>query len=414
MSEELPVNKTEEQTLVSPDSVVVAPEMLEEIETVTEEVSLLGMIIDVEVEESVRFEVERTIKENEESLNRTRLRENEISLRSILDNVNYEAIKVALTVEALQENLRRLQAIPQETQELIEQDLLLPEQRISIEVQQEYTRTTFQLDLTIEELDIPEMALRLVDFQVMCELEHKLSDLYPVQFPAIIRQLVELCEARMTKLKPMLGYEALQKHMLQLYVPYFSCFPYSLNILAMRITAATIASLRGKVMTTYALGALTQQTVKCKALAPPIEQRTLETKIVSSGKTSLDAIPAKFSLNATENLDEEDEVPLGKDAQGHPYYWLALRFTYSIPYKIRRLMAIMSGMPENYKYALYFSIGGLPSRYSTWKMKWLSVPEAKYLTYSRDKTVRDMIIKYNVKRGYFYQRYGKYYKKRRV
>jgi hypothetical protein len=299
-------------------------------------------------------------------------------------------------------------------QMLDKQYQLTPLQRQQLEVDREVSRQQFDPLLTVEELEIPEIALRLVDFQAMCALEARLAELYPIQFHSIIGQLVELCENKISKLQTMVGYEALQKHMLQIYVPYFSCFPYSLNILAMRITAATMQALAHKAITLYEMGAYSIQMTKPTLGIVVVENRTLETKVVLSGKPLSDAVPTKNAIYATEDITDEDEVPLAKDNLGHPYFWMMLRYAFSMPYYLRRLLAIATGMPENYKYGLYFGIGGLPSRYSTWKQKFLHVPEAKLMKYSADKTVMDLIKKYNAKKGFFYRRYGRYYNKRRV
>jgi hypothetical protein len=301
-----------------------------------------------------------------------------------------------------------------EEQLLERQYTMTPLQRQELEVDRELSRQQFEPEVTVEELDLPDIACRLIDFQAMCTLQAKLSQLYPAQFQQILSQLIKMCEGKLSQLETMTGYEALQKHMMQIYVPYFSCFPYSLNMLAMRVDATTMSKLSGKAITLYEMGAYSLQMISPTNGIVLVENQTLEVKVILSGKPLSEAIPTKKSIYATESIDSEDEVPIAVDNLGHPYFWMMLRYAYSMPYYLRKMMAAMSGMPENYKYALYFGIGGLPSRYSTWKMKWRKTPEAKYLKYSADKNVMDLIKKYQAKKGGFYRRYGVYYNKRRV
>jgi hypothetical protein len=300
-----------------------------------------------------------------------------------------------------------------EEQLLNQQYVISPERKTELEVQRQLVQQRYEPEAEIEELETPVRMYDITDFQALSAIELALSQLYPTQFNSIMGQLFQLCEAKATFLPAMIGFEALQRHMMEIYVPYFSAFPYSLNLLAMRITAANMYIFQHKTATLYAMGAMQAQMVKCKWQINVCEYRTLETKIVASGKTFIDAIPTKISLEATEDLDEDEVIPLINDTTGHPMLWMVLRYAYKLPYRIRRLIAVMTGMPENYKYGLYFGIGGLPSRYSTWKQKWLKNTEAQYLNYSINKDTMDMIRRYQAKRGYFYARYGKYYDKRR-
>lgn len=402
------------ENIVSPDSVITANEMFSEVESAVQEVVEMVKQITSTVQEQVERgeELQRKVKEAMEQNQKTPLLEGTVGELISLSILN-QALSLKSGYE-LREQYESLLMPTLQEQLLMKQEAITPLQAQELGIQRQLIKVQSEPPITIEQLDLPTIELLYTDFQTMCALELQLERLYPNQCPTIRQQLTVMCEQRVSRLHILQGYEALQKQMIQMYVPYFSCFPYSLNILAMRITAATISALLNKTMTLYALGAQQQQMTACKYMLMPCENRTLQTKVVASGKTLNEAVPSKFSLKATENLDDEEEVPLGTDYTGHPFFWMTLRYAYSMPYYIRRILAIMTGMPENYRYGLYFGIGGLPSRHSTWKQRWLGAPEAKYLHYSVDTDVMNLIHKYQSKRGFFYMRYGQYYKKKRV
>jgi hypothetical protein len=257
-------------------------------------------------------------------------------------------------------------------------------------------------------------AINLIDHTVLCELDKLLWETNPTTVTQITQQLVEMCEKKTSRLQPIQGQEAVQKHLLQLYVPMFMTFPFTLNMMALRLSMLTRQAMLGKSMTLYYMGATQAQAIKQKHQLACCEQRRLETKQVSSGKPSSDAIPEKFSVGYTHALTEEEKVGLIKDIRGSELPFMALRYAYSIPYWLRRFVAIHMGMPENSRYALYFGIGGLPTRRSTWRYDFMKYPEAKYLQYSADQHIMKLIRKIQIRRGHYIKRYGKYYKRRRV
>jgi hypothetical protein len=306
-----------------------------------------------------------------------------------------------------------LRYVPEE-EELLTKKLTTRQQLIVQQQRRRHvTRVAKVLDSIVEK-PAPPIALNLIDHTALCTLDSVLYELYPDQLQLIVQQLVQMCEKKAKFISVMVGYEALQKQLLQLYVPNFMNFPFTLNMLAMRITALSRQALLNKSMTVYIMGASQASMLKTKYTITPADFRRIESKYVSSGKPESDAVPEKFSVGYTERLTEEEKVGLIRNMKGKELPFMALRYAYSMPYWLRRFIAIHMGYPENAKYALYFGIGGLPTRRSTWRYDFLKYSEAKYLNYSADEHVRNLIKKIQTKRGHFLKRYGKYYRKRRI
>jgi hypothetical protein len=261
---------------------------------------------------------------------------------------------------------------------------------------------------------LPTIALNLIDHTALCILDKELWQTYPTQVQQILQQIKEMCEKKTFHITPLPDYIALQEHLLQTYSTAHATHPFLLNMLAMRLTAMSMQVLKNIPMTIYYVGAVQQQMMQCKYQLTCCENRRLETKYVSSGKPTTEAVPEKYSVGWTPKLTGDEKVGIPKNMKGQELIFMALRYAYSMPYWIRRMIAIHTGMPENSKYALYFGIGGLPTRRSTWRYDFLKYPEAKYLQYSADEHIRKLIQKYSAKRAYFYKRYGRYYRKRRV
>lgn len=277
----------------------------------------------------------------------------------------------------------------------------------------EITRLERYTQETQERL-LPTIALNLIDFTALCTLDKELWQTYPDQVLQILQQIKEMCEKKTFHITPIPTYIALQEHLLQTYSTAHATHPFTLNMYAMRLTAMSKQILEECPMSIYLVGATQAQCTKCKYALAVCEQRRLETKLVASGKTSTEAIPEKFSVGYTPKLTGDEKIGVPKNIKGQELTFLALRYAYSMPYWLRRFVAISMGMPENSKYALYFGIGGLPTRRSTFRYSFLKYPEIKYLQYSADEHIRKLIAKYDARRAYFYKRYGKYYRKRRV
>jgi hypothetical protein len=296
------------------------------------------------------------------------------------------------------------------SQPMLEEEIAHTRGRITLrqkqELQQERIfRTRLQRRLSeIESLDPPELSLRAIDQTVLCTLDKYLYELYPIQVNQIAQQMVEACEARTNRIKPLVGYEALQKQLLQLYMPSLMTHPFTLNMMALRLSALTVPKLLHKTVTFYYMGAMQAEGLKTKSLIIPCEARRQETKATASGKTSNEAVPEKFSVAVTTNFTGDEKVGIPKDNKEREVTFMMLRYAFSMPYWLRRMVAIHMGMPENSKYALYFGIGGLPTRRTTWRYDFLKYPEVKYLRFSTDKKIQNLIQKYQSKRLSFYTR----------
>jgi hypothetical protein len=336
--------------------------------------------------------------------------------------------KLMIAVHAIETFNKTTMLPPEQRQQIVtnllrtplEEDIAVLKRRIPLRQeheQQTYRRTQTRLQRylhPIEERLLPEIALRLIDHTALCLMDKYLYETYPIETTQIVQQLVKACEAKTTRVQPLLGYEALQKQIMQLYLYPLMTHPFTLNLTALRITALTMSALLHKAATLYMVGANQAQAIKPKSLMQPCTKQRLETKHVASGKTITEAVPEKFSVADTDDLTEDTDVNEPKNLFGQEGIFLSLRYAYGMPYKIRRLIAIHMGMPENHKYALYFGIGGLPTRRSTQRFTQRKYSEAAMLNYSRDQYVMKAIQQYNTRRASFYARYGKYYRKRRL
>jgi hypothetical protein len=226
--------------------------------------------------------------------------------------------------------------------------------------------------------------------------------------------MVKAAESRTNRIKTLMGSEALQKQLIQLYMPSQMTHPFTLNIMALRMSALTMPFLLGKSMTIYYMGAMQAEGLKLNEATMPALNRNIITKATASGKTPNESVPSKFAVGFTKDFTGDEKVGVPKDHNKNETLWLMLRYAFAMPYWLRRMIAIQTGMPENSKYASYFGIGGLPSRYSTWRYKFWQYPEARYLKFSVNQDVMNLIMKYQSKRGAFYARYGAYYTKTRV
>ena len=223
-----------------------------------------------------------------------------------------------------------------------------------------------------------------------------------------------MCVLRQTYVMEKPKLKTLQKLIMQLYVPYFHARPYTMNLLSIRTSPVTLKYLKQKSATYYIYGCAEYEMFKQKPLVKACEKRRQETKFMASSSGCGATRPIKFSQGYTDSLTGEEKVGIPKDTTGKELLWLGLRYAYSMPYWIRRMIAMHMGMPENHKYARYFGIGVIPSRRKTWRKYERHFPEAQYLHYSVDKQVMQAIKRYRKRYRETYPERGKRRYRRRI
>lgn len=224
----------------------------------------------------------------------------------------------------------------------------------------------------------------------------------------VLQKILKMCTAKQWYCETIVGLEALTELLLQMYVYAFMEYPRTAVMFAMKVSPITMMLLSGKVASIYGVCSMQAQHIKTKSLMVACQKRKLRTKGVASGKPKLIMVAIKQFIGAILKLAKESLVGVGKDATGNEMFFIALRYAYSLPFFMRRWFARQFGMPENHKYARYFGIGCIPTRYAKKSWKRARYPEAQYLTYSRDQYVMNAIRKYQSRHGAGRSRSGFY------
>jgi hypothetical protein len=307
-----------------------------------------------------------------------------------------------------------LEPTPHEQQEIYEESSVPSQEMETLKTQQQITPQQLELHVTqrnilierqkqirqIEQIPIPQASINITDQTVLATLDKILFMQHPIETMQIARQLIQMCEAKTTKITRIQGYEALQKAMLQYYIPAFMEFPNTMNMYGIRLSALTHILLQGKSLTYYMMGSVSAQEMKQKATLQTCETQRLETKTISTGKQAIEEAPTKFREGETDNYTGNEKVGIPKDLMGKDLLWLALRYAFAMPYWLRRFIAMHFGMPMEHKYADYFGIGVIPTRRSLYRFNREKFPEeVKYLNYSADEYIMKMIRKYNARYG---------------
>lgn len=240
-------------------------------------------------------------------------------------------------------------------------------------------------------------AISLIDHTAFCSLEAYLWQTRPLQVTQVLGELLKTVTRKTWYVDHIVGLESLTKLMMQMYLYAFMEFPMCLNILGLRVTPLTMLVLRHKVASVYMTHAMECQDVRTRPYLGTVQARKIETKLVVSERSRTEVIPRKENIAVTTDLTEDTRVSTGRDGQWKDMFFTMLRYAYSMPFWLRRWLARTYGMPENHKYARYFGIGCIPTRYARYSRKERFMPEATYLTYSRDEKIMKEIIRYNMR-----------------
>ena len=334
-------------------------------------------------------------------------------LMNYIRMAHYFNITQILPPKERTETINKLLLTPLEEQE-IEAKGILPLRRIQDQKlkRQHITRLEKWLETQKEHILSP-MACTLIDHTALCLMDKYLWTSLREETEQILDQLKHMTISKSRYIPALPPIEAIQKQMLQLYVPLMHTHPFSVNLLALRLSMLTEEPLKNERLTIYYYGSIPAEAVKTKPFMLLATEQLLISKAISSGKPRHDAISTKIIAGGTESFTGDEIVDRPRNPRSRETMFMALRYLYQMPYWIRRMMAVHYGMPENHKYANYFAIGGLPRRGTKFWHELNRVPEARYLQYSADEYVAKIIRKYNARRRAFYARYGEYYKRKR-
>jgi hypothetical protein len=237
-------------------------------------------------------------------------------------------------------------------------------------------------------LKLSRFSINLTEQTAFAMLESYLWRNFPLQVYQILGVLLKQAISKTWYLERIEGLEPLEKLMLQMYVYAFMEFPLSLNVLGLRVTPLTMFVLKHRPASMYMTYTMLKQEAMNKSLMLSALLRKPELKGVLAGKSKREHVPLKENIGVTEDLTEETVVSTGKDNMGKEWFFTAMRYAYSIPFWIRRRLVRNMGMPESHKYARYFGIGCIPTRYAKYSWKRRIMPEESGILFRRDEWLK--------------------------
>jgi len=240
----------------------------------------------------------------------------------------------------------------------------------------------------VREIALSRTSINLVDQTAFTRLESWLWQNFPLQTYQILGTLLKQSISKQWYLERIVGLEDLQKLMLQMYIYAFMEFPLQMNLLGMKVTPLTMSVLRGRVASIYETYVMQNQQLKPKALLMAVQRRKPETKLIVRTKGKQEQVPLKEGIGTTPSIDEETIVSTGRDMFGKEAFFTALRYAYSLPFWLRRRLARNFGMPENHKYARYFGIGCIPTRYARYSWKYRRYSAESFTYFRRDEWLK--------------------------
>jgi len=248
-------------------------------------------------------------------------------------------------------------------EEIIERKRILPTyqaQTVELERQTRLKRQKIEEEMRLYRLH--HNSILMIEQTIFATLESWLYQHYPTQVLQVLGKLVEQCIKKQWYMKRIEGLEHLQRMMGEMYQYIMMEYPRAYNMIALRVTPLTMTMLRHRRGSIYATMSAQKQEIKQKTTLISATKQKETTKHILKGKRRYTIVPQREHIGTTEDLTEETPVSTGKDDFGREWFFTALRYAYSIPYWIRRLIARTMGMPENHKYARYFGIGCIPTR----------------------------------------------------
>jgi hypothetical protein len=314
-----------------------------------------------------------------------------LNVQRLMTQIGFTNVMKHVPLAQPKESLRQLSALlsPSFEEERALQRHVLPINKIEeLSMERVQRLRPEEIRQQIRQIALSRTSINLIDQTAFAMLESYLWKNFPLQVYQILGELLEQVVRKSWYLDRISGLESLEKLMLQMYVYAFMEFPLSLNMLGMKVTPLSMTVLRNRTASIYMTYWMQNEDEETKQYIGTVQARKPETKAVTSGKTKQELVPNKENIGTTENLTEDTLVSAGRDMQGKEGLFLALRYAYSMPFWLRRMLARNLGMPENHKYARYFGIGCIPTRYARYSWKYRRYSEESFTNFRRDEWLK--------------------------
>jgi hypothetical protein len=289
----------------------------------------------------------------------------------------------------VEEGISRLLEIPEEAQRL----LLKTPLGTRLEQIERFKRMQdlkpVERLLGIERLKLDRPAVMSLEQTILSMLE---SLLYTTRYDdvnIIMQELMAMVEERRryARIEPRL--EALTKHLLQQYMPYFMEPPQEHNMIGLRLSLMTMQWLKNKSVTLYATMAGQGQTMKQKAELMSCEPRQERQKSLALLKKELEWFNVVLGLTGSKELKLSDNVPLFPDFMGKPIVTVTLLQVASMRFLLTDNYSKVIGFPENKWYLVYPRIEVIITRTGVRMRRRMRVPEWYYTNFRRDEYLKN-------------------------
>jgi len=268
---------------------------------------------------------------------------------------------------------------------------ILPQREIEREqTARRETLRTEEIKQKVRLLKLHQQAITCIEQRALANLESYLYTFQLEWYEKILLKIIDMCKAKQLYLERIVGKEALEKLLIQLYVPFYMEYPQKLNMIALRLTQATMLYASGISGTLYRAVSSTGQAIKTKMQLVTTQKRRLETKAVASGKKRKEPFQTKGEGGITESLSKKDKIGMGKGLTGKEYAVLSVSLAYGLPYYIKRMFARSIGLPENSKLYRRPYISFIPVRRTLRRSSFGKRRHTDITTFSRDEYIKNM------------------------
>lgn len=294
-----------------------------------------------------------------------------------------------VSVPEVEKSVPQLQEIPEEAQKLIMRTPLGTrlEQMERLRRLQD-TKPAERL-AQIERLKLDRPAVMSLEQTILSMLE---SLLYTTRYDdvnIVMQELMTMVEEkrRYARIEPRL--EALTKHMLQQYMPYFMEPPQEHNMLGLRLSLMTMQWLKNKSVTIYASMAGQGQTMKQKAELMSAEPRQERQKALALLKKELEWFNVILGLVGSKQLKLSDNIPLFPDLFGKPIVTVTLLQVLGMRFRLTDNYSKAIGFPENKWYLVYPRLEVIITRTGVKMRRRMRIPEWYYTNFRRDEYLKN-------------------------
>jgi len=263
---------------------------------------------------------------------------------------------------------------------ILESERVLRRERLRTEETRETTRT----------LKLHQQAITVPEQRPLADLEVYLYTFQLEWYEKILLKIIDMCKAKQLYLERIVGKEALQKLMLQMYVPFYMEMPMRMNAIAIRLTQATMLYMSGIAGTIYSAIASVGQAIKTKWQLITAQKRRVESKALASGKKRKEPFQTKTTSDYEEHIYGTTKMKVGKDLTGKEIAVISVAMSYGMPYMIKRAIVRQMGLPENSKLYRRPYTYLIPVRSTLRKSTRGRRFQRNITTFSRDEYIKNM------------------------